>query len=98
MLIRIVKLNFNQEDVDVFLDIFNNTKNEIRNFEGCRLLELYRDRENKNTFFSYSFWESEAALNRYRNSEFFKQVWEKTKLLFNEKPVAWSVDKIESLH
>jgi len=97
MLIRIVKLTFEASKVEIFLKNFNKNKNEIRNFDGCRLLELYRDKDNEDVYFSYSYWESEVHLNTYRNSDFFKSVWKNTKVLFAEKPMAWSVDKIESL-
>ena len=33
-------------------------------------------------------------LNNYRNSELFKDVWSKTKILFNKKPEAWSTKKL----
>jgi hypothetical protein len=36
-------------------------------------------------------------LETYRHSELFKEVWSKTKPLFNAKPEAWSVDKVASL-
>ncbi|MFZ0490789.1 MAG: antibiotic biosynthesis monooxygenase, partial [Salegentibacter sp.] len=38
----------------------------------------------------------EAALENYRNSELFKEVWAKTKVFFNDRPEAWSVDKVWS--
>lgn len=98
MLVRIVKMSFEPSKVDVFLENFNKNKQRIRNFEGCRLLELYNDKENTNLFFTYSYWESEIHIENYRNSELFKNVWAKTKILFNKKPEAWSVDKMDSLH
>lgn len=97
MFVRIVKLTFKTTNIETFLTNFNENKNNIRNFEGCRLLELYRDKNNTNIFFSYSYWDSEKHLNNYRNSELFKTVWAKTKVLFSDKPEAWSVDKLESL-
>jgi heme-degrading monooxygenase HmoA len=97
MFVRIVKLTFETTNIETFLNNFNENKNNIRNFEGCRLLELYRDKNNTNIFFSYSYWDSEKHLNNYRNSELFKTVWAKTKVLFSDKPEAWSVDKLESL-
>ena len=97
MFIRIVKMSFKEEHIDEFLKNFNINKKNIRNFEGCRLLQLLRDKNNPNIFFSYSYWESEEHLENYRNSELFKSVWKKTKVLFNNKPEAWSVDTIESL-
>ena len=97
MFIRIVKMSFDNSNVELFLENFNNNKEKIRKVEGCRLLELYRDRNISSTFFTYSYWETEAALEAYRKSELFKTVWAKTKKLFNDKPQAWSVDKLESL-
>ena len=54
-------------------------------------LELWQDSANPAIFFTYSHWESEAHLNHYRFSEFFKDTWGKTKALFADKPQAWSV-------
>jgi len=48
-------------------------------------------------FFTYSYWDSEKDLNNYRDSQLFKEVWSNTKILFNLKPEAWSVDKISRL-
>jgi len=98
MLIRIVKLSFDEKNIDLFLENFNINKNNIRNFEGCRLLQLLRDKNNPNIYFSYSYWESEEHLENYRNSDLFKSVWAKTKILFNNKPEAWSVENIELLN
>ncbi|SNR73097.1 hypothetical protein SAMN06265371_11074 [Lutibacter agarilyticus] len=97
MLVRIVKLSFDSSKIDEFLENFNKNKHNIRNFEGCRLLELYNDKKDSNIFFSYSYWESETHLENYKSSELFKTVWAKTKVLFNNKPEAWSVTKFESL-
>lgn len=97
MFVRIVKLSFQPEKIDTFLSNFKNDKNNIRNFKGCRLLELYRDKTNTNVFFTYSYWETEQDLENYRNSDLFKGIWAKTKIFFNDKPEAWSVDKLASL-
>lgn len=97
MFTRIVKLSFDPLKIETFLENFNNNKDKIRNFEGCRLLELYQDKNNESIFFTYSFWESETHLENYRNSELFKNVWTQTKILFNSKPEAWSVDTVDSL-
>lgn len=97
MFIRIVKLSFHQKHIEDFIEIFENSKNEIRKTPGCRLLELYRDKNNDNIFFTYSHWETEQNLENYRNSDFFKDVWGNTKILFNNKPEAWSVDKLQSV-
>ncbi|MBJ6367055.1 putative quinol monooxygenase [Snuella sedimenti] len=97
MFVRIVKMGFHENNIEAFLNNFNDNKLKIRNFKGCLFLELYRDKINTTTFFTYSYWETEADLERYRQSKLFKDVWAKTKPLFNIKPEAWSVEKLESL-
>ncbi|NKI32030.1 putative quinol monooxygenase [Croceivirga thetidis] len=93
MLVRIVKLVFKPENISSFENIFEESKDQIRNFAGCQHLELFQDKNDKTTFFTYSFWETENALENYRNSEFFRKTWSKTKVLFAAKPEAWSVSK-----
>jgi quinol monooxygenase YgiN len=97
MLIRIVRMTFREEAVDAFLENFEANKENIRNFSGCRHLELWQDENHKNIFLTYSHWESEEALNQYRDSELFKSVWSFTKTLFAEKPVAFSSKKLQEL-
>jgi len=97
MFVRIVKMSFSEEHINGFLNNFEENKNKIKAFKGCNLLELYRDKSNSNIFFTYSYWESENDLEHYRQSDLFKSVWSKTKALFNSKPEAWSVDKLETL-
>ncbi len=97
MFIRIVKMNFQEDKIDIFLDNFDKVKHQIRNFPGNRFLELYRDKNNPSVFFTYSYWEDEQDLENYRKSDLFCGVWAFTKQLFKEKAEAWSVDKMVSL-
>ncbi|TNJ41213.1 antibiotic biosynthesis monooxygenase [Tamlana fucoidanivorans] len=97
MLVRIVKMGFDTAYVDTFLRQFHASKHNIRQFEGCMFLELYQDQQDPSIFFTYSYWQTAAHLEAYRHSDLFKSVWSKTKPLFNRKPEAWSVDKLESL-
>lgn len=98
MLMRIVKLTFKSENIASFERIFENTKEHIRNFEGCSFLALYRDVDNPNVFYTHSHWSSEQALQAYRSSEFFKTVWAKTKQLFEAKPEAYSMTQITTVN
>ena len=98
MLIRIVKMRFQEDKIEAFLTNFEEVKFNIRNFEGNRFLELYQDKNDNRIFFTYSYWENEEALERYRNSTLFNEVWSYTKTLFSDKPEAWSVDKIATLN
>ncbi|TMM53748.1 antibiotic biosynthesis monooxygenase [Maribacter algarum] len=97
MFVRIVKMKFVKENIPLFKAVFEESKQTIRSSEGCTFLELYQDKKDKTIFFTYSYWEEEANLETYRNSDFFKLVWARTKVLFSAKPEAWSVNKVESL-
>jgi heme-degrading monooxygenase HmoA len=97
MFVRIVKMNFNPKFIPDFLTMFEEKKQLIRAFEGCQLLELYQDKSNPETFFTYSYWDKEESLEKYRNSALFQSTWKQTKGYFNQKPQAWSVDKKVSL-
>lgn len=90
-------MTFREEATETFLDIFGENRDAIRTFPGCLHLELWRDRKDTRIFFTYSFWESEAALEAYRRSELFAATWEQTKALFERKAEAWSLDGLEYL-
>ena len=96
-MIRIVKMTFKPHCVSEFLENFEHNKDAIRNFNGVHHLELLQDKNNTNTYFTYSIWESEKDLNAYRNSELFKGIWAVTKPMFAEKANAWSVETIAKL-
>lgn len=97
MFIRIVKMRFHEDKIAAFLANFETVKHHIRSFEGNQFLELYQDKNDPRIFFTYSYWENEAALEKYRNSILFYEVWSYTKALFSDKPEAWSVDRLVTL-
>lgn len=97
MFIRIVKMEFQPDKIDDFLENFEKVKEKIRHFPGCHHLELYRNKSHTNIFFTYSKWDEEADLENYRNSALFNRVWSVTKPMFSNKAEAWSVDAIVSL-
>lgn len=93
MIVRIVKLTFEEDCVDQFMELFEEKKNKIRNFPGCEHLKLLQGINSSNIFFTYSHWQKESDLEKYRNSELFKETWKLTKALFSDKPEAWSVQE-----
>lgn len=97
MFTRIVKMEFEEENVNTFLDNFDTVRGKIRNFPGCTFLELYRDKKDQTTFFTYSRWKDEGDLENYRTSELFREVWNITKPMFRSKADAWSVDTVVSI-
>jgi heme-degrading monooxygenase HmoA len=90
-------MSFHEENISAFLENFELMKIHIRNAPGNRFLELYQDKNNPSILFTYSYWETEADLENYRKSELFDEVWTFTKKLFNDKPEAWSLDKLVTL-
>jgi quinol monooxygenase YgiN len=91
MITRIVKMTFKLECIEEFKEIFQESQNLIKAFDGCNRLELMKDIDDENTFFTISHWESQEYLELYRNSYLFKNTWSKVKPLFAEKALAWSL-------
>ena len=85
-------MTFREDAVTDFITLFKERNETIRNFPGCTHLELWQDSKAPNLFFTYSNWNSEADLDHYRYSEFFKDTWSRTKALFADKPNAWSMN------
>lgn len=91
MIKRFVKMTFNKEYIETFKALFDSKKELIAAVEGCTHLELLQDVDHETIFFTFSLWDDPKYLEAYRNSELFKDVWAKTKVLFDAKPEAWSV-------
>ena len=94
MLIRIVKMTFAPERTGDFTAAFNERKHLIATFEGCHGVELLRDTDSPNIFFTYSKWDTKEHLEAYRQSELFNTTWALVKQWFVAKPEAWSVKQI----
>ena len=94
MIKRIVKMSFDPQKTEAFKEIFRKNSQQIRGVEGCSHVELLQDQFHPNIFFTFSLWQSEEHLNRYRDSALFEGVWSATKKLFNDKPAAWTVKEI----
>ncbi len=90
-------MTFQDEFVGDFLQLFNLSKRQIRIFPGCHHLELLQDLTAPHIFYTYSYWENETALENYKQSELFKRVWAETKLLFADKPQAFSATRRETV-
>lgn len=86
-------MSFKEDKIEEFLYVFKNQKEFIASFEGCTHLELLKDKNNPSIFFTYSYWEDESFLELYRKSDFFKNIWSSVKVMFDDKPLAWSLNK-----
>ncbi|MCU0338611.1 MAG: antibiotic biosynthesis monooxygenase [Spirosomaceae bacterium] len=94
MLIRIVRMTFQPDKVADFLAIFEASKHKIRAVAGCQQLQLLRDTDTPNVLMTYSLWTHADALEAYRASALFQSTWAQTKVLFADKPVAFSSESL----
>src|SRR3954469_24095978 len=92
MLIRIVRMHFAENQVEEFLEIFNENKIAIRNFPGCSHLQLLKDSDDPTCFSTLSHWDNAASLENYRKSDLFGNVWGRVKTLFSERSQAFSLE------
>ena len=97
MIIRIVRMHFEDEGVEAFLEIFQIHKSAIRKVKGCTHLELLKDVNHPNVYTTLSHWKKAGDLEAYRNSELFKEVWGKVKPLFTVHAQAFSLEKFIEL-
>lgn len=88
-------MTFKPEKTNDFLAIFQETKDNIRNFDGCLHLELLKDYHQDHVYFTYSHWIDDKALKTYKNSSLFREIWEKTKIHFSGRPDAFSLMKYD---
>lgn len=91
MITRIVMLNFQPNKVAEFLEIFTQNKQLLAKSNGCIRLEIFESTSDNDTYFTISNWQSEEHLERYRQSDLFKEIWSKVKPLFNNKAQAWTL-------
>lgn len=86
-------MHFTEAGVEEFLEIFNENKEAIRNFEGCSHLQLLRDQDDPTVYTTLSHWESGENLENYRKSALFGKVWGRVKSLLSERTIAFSLEK-----
>lgn len=87
-------MHFKVEHIETFISIYESSRHLIRGFDGCEHVELLRDENNPAIFFTFSRWLSTAHLEAYRQSDIFNGVWARTKVLFDDKPQAWTVKEV----
>ena len=95
MIKRIVKLTIQPTLIDTFKERFEEWQPQIRSQDGCEHLELWQDVDDERLLFTYSEWLSQDYLNQYRGSDLFARVWPATKAMFDDRPAANSVERVE---
>jgi quinol monooxygenase YgiN len=94
MLIRIVRMSFQADKINDFLDIYNPSHMHISNFPGCMHVELLQDADFSNVICTDSHWLNEEALEKYFQFALFKGIWPQAKILFATQPLAFSLHRI----
>lgn len=92
MIHRFVKLTFEEKYRQQFIEIFQEHRLKMLNQEICIQLDLLEDTKQNGLFFTHSIWQSEEALQAYRDSNYFNQIWSLVKPWFREKAEAWSLN------
>jgi len=93
MMTRFVRLSFQVEHREAFLEIFAKHKISIQDFEGLQEIKLLEEMENPGVFFTHSIWDSHVCLENYRDSAYFRKIWSTIKPWFNERAQAWSLEE-----
>lgn len=94
MITRIVKLHLKPGCNTAFTEIFIRTRHYIEQCEGNVSVSLQQDIHQPNIMYTLSKWESEAALEQYRNSDTFITTWKEVKTLLQEKTEATSLKEV----
>ncbi len=94
MIVRIVKLQFQEDKTEEFLTFFETIKLKVSSFPGCMGMQLLQGLPEGTIVITYSHWENEQALENYRHSDTFKQIWSTIKPWFGAGPEAWSLETV----
>ena len=97
MVIRIVELHIQKDKLENVKLLLAEVAPKVRGMAGCTHLNILEDLYNSGHITTYSYWETEADLNAYRNSEVFKTFWAAIKPLFELPARAWSSDSLHYL-
>ena len=90
--LRIVRMEFHPESCGRFDRLFESVQARILASPGCISVIAVRPLDEPHVRVTMSRWNSASALEAYRNSALFGEVWPETKSMFSAKPVAWSME------
>jgi hypothetical protein len=94
MILRVVKMVVDQNKIDIFNNFMSNLSTEKEGMDGCVHHDFFSNKQFRNVFYSYTIWESEKYLNKYRKSMLFKEVTTTLRSLCLSEPAAWTVENV----
>lgn len=77
------------------MEVYKNHITYMTELPEVVTLELLEVKGSPGKYMTISAWTSEEGLEKYRKSQYFKDIWAKIKPWFSDKPEAWTLDKIE---
>lgn len=95
MLTRLVRMRFQPDEVEQFLQLYAANHATIKNQPGCLSVQLLREAHDPAAFATWSIWQDAAALEAYRASAFFRAFWPQVKALFRQPAEAVSFEAVE---
>lgn len=96
MITRIVKLHFQPDQAYLFPPVYARVRDLILNSPGCQSLDLHQDVDQPAIYFTISTWDHGNALEQYRQSALFKQVWPEVKSWFAHPAEAWTLQNVSA--
>ena len=90
MIVRIVRMTFQQGQLEAFEALFLQHREAIDQQPGCLGVEWITDPEAPFVRGTLSRWESTADLDAYRQSALFGMIWPTTKAMFSQAPQVWT--------
>lgn len=98
MIQRIVKLTLSkQTDLEAFRVIYD-ARNPMKNkVKGCRSVKIMKEINDENVYYTVSMWDSDADLEAYRSSAYFKETWPMVKAHLAVRAEAFTLKDITEL-
>lgn len=94
MILRIVKMEVDDTRIDFFENFMNNLSEEKLTLEGCLHHDFFCEKDNRNMYYSYTIWQSEKFLNKYKKTDLFKEVTRTLRHICIKEPIAWTVENV----
>jgi len=83
------------EDVDAFRLLLRESSPRVRQFPGCLSLQIVADIADPTSFFTLSTWRDTDALEAYRASPLFVEIWPRVKAFLRKAAWASKCQEIE---
>jgi len=94
MILRVVKMELIETKIGLFERFMSNLKDEKLRQEGCLHHDIFCDKDNNSIYFSYTIWNNEKSLKKYKKSELFKVVSQTIRSFCVKEPLAWTVENV----